>query len=200
MLRLVRFIVGVLLGLLLWVATASAYNRFVAAGTETLLQFDTRFADAEVTAGKSRMTVLSPSGSFPTTILPVAQLTYNVILLVGLFGSNDRPWRRANLLAFFVSLILIAALHPIGAFVTAESTYANQLDRWSEEHFSTAAAASWRIAEMFYRLVGLFGAVFACWWLASHSTATEERRNNGAQHHGRMASGSPRRAVRRMPH
>ncbi|MFZ2490866.1 MAG: hypothetical protein WA208_05225 [Thermoanaerobaculia bacterium] len=165
--RLVRLILGVTLGLALWTVTASPYNGLVASGTETLLRLDIRFADADVSAGKVRMTILSPSGAFPTTILPVAQLTYNAILLVGLFASNDRPWRRRNVLTFLVSLLLIAALHPLGAVVTAESTYATQLNAWSEEHYRHMAAGAWRVAEMFYRLVGMFGAVFVCWWLAS---------------------------------
>lgn len=175
LLRLVRFVLGLALGLALWVATASPYNGLVASGTETLLGLDSRFADAEVSAGKSRMTVLSPGGAFPTAILPVAQLTYNVILLVGLFASNDRPWRRRNVLALLVSLLLIAGLHPVGAFATAESTYANQLDAWSEAHYGNLAAGAWRIAEMFYRLVGMFGAVFVCWWLGSSAVIFRNR-------------------------
>lgn len=173
LLRLVRFVLGLALGLGLWVSTAPSYNGVVARGAGTLLRFDSRFADAEATAGKARMTVLSPGGAFPTTILPVAQLTYNVVLLVALFASNDRPWRRRNLQALVVSLIVVAALHPVGAFVTAESTYANQLDGWSEEHFGAATAGGWHIAEMFYRLVGMFGAVFICWWLGSQRDANK---------------------------
>jgi hypothetical protein len=90
-----------------------------------------------------------------------------VILLVALFASNVRPWRDRNIIGFLVALVIVMLLHPFAALVSIESTYATRLGAWSESHYGNVAANFWLLAEMFWRLIGMFGVVFATWWVAT---------------------------------
>ncbi len=55
-------------------------------------------------------------------------------------------------------------MHVLGLLLSVESTYAVRMGGWSSAHYGTAGYYFWMYAEIFYRLVGMFGAVFACWW------------------------------------
>jgi hypothetical protein len=137
----------------------------MAACTAPLLRADPRFSDAALVPVGDRMEIQSAHGRFPIANIPANQLTYNLILLVALFASNPKPWRDRNVVAFLLSLLVVMASHPIGALITIESTYAVRLGGWSEAHFGDFAANFWLVAEMFYRLIGMFALVFVCWWI-----------------------------------
>lgn len=164
--RVLRFLLGLILGALLWAWLTPAYNRFLARCTAPLVRLDSRFADAELVSGDNQIEIRSPRGGFPTASIPADQLTYNVILLLALFLSNPKPYRDRNVVGFFLSLFALVISHPFGALISIESTYALRLGKWSETHYSDFAANFWLIAEMFYRLIGMFAFVFVCWWLA----------------------------------
>src|SRR5437764_903654 len=85
----------------------------------------------------------------------------NVIRIVTLYllGRYHR--------AFAIAFIILLLLHPIGLFVSIESTYANQLSDWSDQHYGDTAAHIWINVEVFYRLIGMFGVAFAVWWIGS---------------------------------
>lgn len=166
LLQLVRFFLGLFLGVVLWTSTAASYNQFLAGVTAPAMRLDGRFARAELTPAGASISVSSPEANFPASTIPANQLTYNVILLLALFASNCSPLSGHNLKALSLSLLLIMAVHPVGLLVSIESTYAARMGAWSESHYGTLAANAWLIAEMFYRLVGMFGLVFLCWWWA----------------------------------
>jgi hypothetical protein len=69
-------------------------------------------------------------------------------------------------MAFLVSNLVVIVLHVIAVLLSVESTYAVQMGAWSNAHYGEAGYYFWMYAEIFYRLVGMFGAVFACWWLS----------------------------------
>ena len=116
----------------------------------------------------------------PMATLPADQMTFNVILLVALFASNRAPFSDRNMKAFAIAFVIVLLLHPIGLFISIESTYANQQAAWSDQHYGETAARIWINAEVFYRLIGMFGVVFAAWWISVGQTfssgATESRR------------------------
>ncbi len=163
--RVLRFILGVAAGALLWAWATPAYDQFLAACTAPLLRADPRFSDAALVPVGDRMEIRSGHGHFPIANIPANQLTYNLILLVALFASNPKPWRDRNVVAFLLSLLVVMASHPIGALISIESTYALRLGGWSEMHYGRFASSFWLIAEMFYRMIGMFALVFACWWI-----------------------------------
>ncbi|HEY2322696.1 MAG TPA: hypothetical protein VGJ82_07500, partial [Thermoanaerobaculia bacterium] len=160
-----RFIAGFIVATVLWLWISPLLARGVAAATEPLLHLDARFHDAQLSASESMVSVDAPHGTFPQTKYPADQLTFNLILLVALFASNRRPFRDRNIVAFLISLAIILALQPPALLVTIETYYAN-FTKWGEPQYGNVAANVWLVLSMFWRLVGMFGAVFACWWVS----------------------------------
>lgn len=163
--RAARFIAGFIAATVLWLWLSPLLARGMAAATEPLLHLDARFHDAQLSASESMVSVDAPHGTFPQTKYPADQLTFNLILLVALFASNRRPFRDRNIVAFLISLAIILALQPPALLVTIETYYAN-FTKWGEPQYGNVAANVWLVLSMFWRLVGMFGAVFACWWIA----------------------------------
>ena len=163
--RIAQFIIGLAAGTLLWTWLAEPYDGALAWATQPLVRIDARLRDADLVARGDRIDVVSDRGTFPPVNIPATQLTFNVILLVALFASNRRPFSDRNLRAFLVSLVIVAVLHVPGLFISIESTYASRLGEWSDAHYGSAAASAWLMGELFWRLAGMFGVAFGCWWV-----------------------------------
>jgi hypothetical protein len=163
--RAARFIAGFVVATLVWLWISPLLARGMAATTQPLLHLDSRFRDAQLSSSESMVSVDAPHGTFPQTKYPADQLTFNLILLVALFASNKRPCRDRDILAFFVSLAIVLALQPLALLVTIETYYAD-FTKWGESQYGNVAANVWLVLQMFWRLVGMFGVVFACWWVA----------------------------------
>jgi len=163
--RAARFIAGFVVATLVWLWISPLLARGMAATTQPLLHLDSRFRDAQLSSSESMVSVDAPHGTFPQTKYPADQLTFNLILLVALFASNKRPWRDRNILAFLVSLAIVLALQLLALLVTIETYYAD-FTKWGETQYGNVAANVWLVLQMFWRLVGMFGVVFACWWVA----------------------------------
>lgn len=161
--RVLRFILGLIVAAFAWYNLTPLYDRLIAAGATPLVKIDPRFRGAHLAADERLIKV---TGSVPAANIPADQLTYNVILLFALFASNRRPLRDRNVTAFLASNAVVVVLHVIAVLLSVESTYAVQMGAWSSAHYGTAGYYFWMYAEIFYRLVGMFGAVFACWWLS----------------------------------
>ena len=163
--RVAQFILGLVVGTLLWSWAADSYDILLARAAQPIVRIDARFRDADVLARGDRIDVVSDRGVFPPVNIPAPQLTFNVILLIALFASNRRPFSDRNLRAFAVSLLIILLLHVPALFITIESTYAAQLGQWSDAHYGSASASAWLMAELVWRLAGMFGVAFGCWWV-----------------------------------
>jgi hypothetical protein len=168
LLRALRFLAGLALGVWIWWAATPAYNHLLAPATQLLLHADRRLAAAELLPQERKVFVTS-STPLPTATIPADQLTYNIILLLALFASNDRAWRIANLRGVAIALVILFASHCIGLVISIESTYAVRQGVWSEQNYGDAAANFWLTTELVFRIVGMFGVVFASWWALSYS-------------------------------
>lgn len=168
LLRALRFLAGLALGVWIWWAATPAYNHVLAPATQLLLHADRRLADA-VLVPQERKIFITSSTPLPTATMPADQLTYNIILLLALFAMNDRPWRLTNIRGLAIALVILFLSHCIGLIISIESTYAMRQGAWSEQHYGDAAANYWLTAELVFRIVGMFGVVFASWWALSHS-------------------------------
>ena len=168
LLRALRFLAGLALGVWIWWAATPAYNRLLAPATQLLLHADRRLAAAELLPQERNVFVTS-STPLPTATMPADQITYNIILLLALFASNDRPWRLANVRGLAIALVILFVSHCVGLLISVESTYAVRQGAWSEQHYGDAAANFWLTIELVSRIVGMFGVVFASWWALSHS-------------------------------
>ena len=159
--RVLRFVVALFVAALVWYNLTPLYDGLIAGAAAPLLKIDPRFRGAHLAAVDR---IVKVTGGVPAADIPADQLTYNVILLVALFASNRRPLRDRNVVAFLVSTLIVVVLHVIAVLLSVESTYAVRMGAWSEAHYGAAGYYFWLYAEIFYRLVGMFGVVFACWW------------------------------------
>ncbi len=171
LLRALKFIVGLLAGITLWWRATPLYNRLLCAAAEPLLHVDRRFAGAVLVALERTARVTSSTTDLPMAYIPADLLTYNVILLFVLFAANDRALGRANMRAGAISLAVLFATHVGGLLISVESTYALRMGTWSTTFYSDFGQDVWLVLELFYRIVGMFGVVFACWW-ASRSRSS----------------------------
>jgi hypothetical protein len=166
-LRVVGFVLGMIAGICLWVGAAEGYNVFLATTAQPLLKIDRRFREAELVAdGRAIRVAPHDTTALPPATLPADELTYNIIILFALFAANPQPWRARNLRNLAISLAPVALTHILTLLISIESTYANRLGNWSEAHYGSAAMNSWLMAELFMRVVGMFGVAFGCWWVA----------------------------------
>jgi hypothetical protein len=161
--RVLRFIVVLAVAAVVWYNLTPAYDGVIAGAAAPLLKIDPRFRAARLAADDR---IIKVTGGVPAADIPADQLTYNVILLAALFASNRRPLRDRNVVAFLVSNLIVVVLHVIAVLLSVESTYAVHMGPWSEAHYGAAGYYFWLYAEIFYRLVGMFGAVFVCWWIS----------------------------------
>src|SRR4051794_3819239 len=168
LLRALRFLAGLALGVWIWWAAVPAYNRVLAPASQLLLHADSRLR-AAVLVPQERNVFVTSSTPLPTATMPADQLTYNIILLLALFASNERAWRFANVRGLLIALVILFVSHCLGLVISIESTYAMRQGAWSEQHYGDAAANFWQGAELVFRIVGMFGVVFASWWALSHS-------------------------------
>jgi len=168
LLRALRFLAGLALGVWIWWAAVPAYNHLLAPASQILLHADRRLA-AAVLVPQERNVFVTSSTPLPTATMPADQLTYNIILLLALFASNARPWRFANVRGLAIALVILFVSHCVSMVIAIESTYAVRQGAWSEQHYGDAAANFWLMAELVFRIVGMFGVVFASWWALSHS-------------------------------
>jgi len=163
--RIAQFIIGLAVGTLLWAWLAEPYDGLLARVTQPLVRIDARLRDADLVARGDHIDVVSDRGLFPPVNIPAPQLTFNVILLVALFASNRRPFSDRNLRSFAISLLIVLLLHPIGLLISVESTYATRVGAWSDAQYGSAASNAWLMGELFWRLAGMFGVAFGCWWV-----------------------------------
>ena len=164
--RALRLVIGLVIGIALWWSCGDAWNRALAVLAHPLVKLDARIAQTDLVAVGHTIVVQPLVASLPMATIPADQLTYNVILLVALFASNRAPFSDRNMKAFAIAFAVVLLLHPIGVFISIESTYALRQGAWSEQHYGETAQRLWVNVEVFYRLIGMFGVVFAAWWMA----------------------------------
>ena len=180
LLRLLKFIAGLALGFALWSWTLPAYLD-VLASEAAIIRIDRRYKDIEMITRGSALFVRSATGVFPPITLPGDQLTYNVILLFALFAME--PMSVKTLRRFFIALVIVLAFHPLGLLISTEATYAARVPPWSQEHYTQFGANVWVMLETFWRLVGMFGVVFAVWWMARISAVQENGESRPSRSH-----------------
>ena len=168
LMKALKFAAGAAVALAIWIYATPAYNAALASFAGVLHAADSRFENARFVAINRNVEVVRRvKGDFPTFALPADQITYNIILLFGLFAMNPRPFRDRNAARFLISLGIVVAAHFIALLVLIESTYATSFHPWSEAHYGRVMANVWWALSYFYRLIGMFAIPFACWWWSS---------------------------------
>lgn len=149
-----RFAAGAIAGALLWWYLAPAYDGAAVSAAAHLVHLDRRLADIDAVERGRWILLRSAGGAFPTATLPGDQLTYNVILFLGLLATVRRPsWRRVA-----IAVLILAASHVLTFAVAVESIYAGVRSPGSTE------TNLWLMAQLFLRVVGMLAVPFGCWW------------------------------------
>lgn len=165
LLRALRFIGGALAGFLFWWYATPIYNGVTASGAAQILQLDKRLCGPR-TQTVDRNVFVSPRLCVaPTATVPADQLTYNIILLAALFAMRGR------FLPFIAACTVVMVTHVLSLAVSIESTYARTM-----RIYSSFEQNLWVGTEFFWRLVGMFAIVFACWWLSEQPRAARKSR------------------------
>lgn len=172
-----KFVVAAAVTTFLWIVATPAYNSVLAGGAQPLLWMDSRVRGADVEGMAERIHARGGARrpELPRVIIQADQLTYNVILFAGLYATNrnlfrNRAWRR-----LLIALAVLFATHILAVAVSLESTYATKLGEWSETNYGDNWQDFWTAAEYAYRLAGMFGIAFACWWLTVPAEVRRDR-------------------------
>ena len=175
-----RFAAGAAVATALWVYATPIYNRTIAATAEPLVRIDGRLRNAEIIDSGRRLISRGNAAEphLPGVLIPADELTYNIILLAGLFATNPAPFRDRSMRMFSISLLILFATHVLATVVSIEATYATQTV-WGRTAYSAFGRGFWRAAEFAYRLAGMFGIAFGCWWMTRVSGVSGVRKGRG---------------------
>lgn len=159
--------IGFVAGLALWWVLSPPYGRLVSSVAGPLLHLFER-PDVTRLSTEGQQVIIDrvdfPRRSARPTV-PLADLTFNVILLTALFAASRQTFSSRNVSGFLLALAVLFATHILALVVSVQSTYALKLGPWSLAKYGPFARNFWSGTEHFYRLVGMYGIAFALWWL-----------------------------------
>ena len=163
-----RFAAGAAVAIALWVLGTPLYNALLSIVAEPIVQVDSRLRNVDTLANGRRVMGRGNEAepSVPGVVIPADQLTYNVILLLGLFATNKRWFRDRGFLRLLIALGVLFATHVFALVISLEVTFATRTGAWGATRYSPLAQDFWTAVDYGYRLFGMFGIAFACWWLA----------------------------------
>lgn len=161
--RALRFIAGAAAGVAIWWYATPFYNDLLC----RLLRIFGVFVAAD---GRS---VEAMRAGFTNAHVPADQLTYNIILFVGLVAA--RPPR---ILATIVTTIALLAIHPIALAIDIEAVFTKD--------------QPWVALDFLYRIGGMFAIAFALWYAA---TPAPELRPETSRKPGKAGRGRRRAAT-----
>ena len=157
-----RFIAGAVVGGFLWFYATPAYDAFLGRAAAVLLRLDHRLSGTVAERDGENLRVRNPENlAFPTVTIPADQLTYNLILFIGLMAARPGTLRRSAL-----AVLILVATHILAVTASIESTYATKLGAWSDAHYGGGQQDFWTATEYLYRLAGMFAIAFTVWWVS----------------------------------
>lgn len=166
--QVLKGLAGFALGLGLWLGVSEAYRPAVAAPAEAILNLVESPDITELIASDDSGVLLNrtdfPPDS-PRPIIPLADLTFNVILLFALFAVSRETFSNANIGGLGLALLILWATHVAALIVRIEKIYALQLGAWSQVHYGPFSRNVWGSLDHFYRVVGIYAVAFALWWI-----------------------------------
>ncbi len=166
---LLRTVIGLLIGFVIWAGLGPIYHRVIAAATGVALEWmeQPRVTDLHADGNDVVVNRLDFPRSSPRPAISLDALTYNIILLTGLFAMAPRPLSDRNVAQFIKASLVLAVIHVLALITQIESIYALHLGRWSEAHYGAFARNAWGASAHFYNLFGVHAAAFALWLLFS---------------------------------
>lgn len=173
--RALRFAIGAAIGIALWVHASEGYNAILAACAEPLVRIDSRLGGIEVlTSGRRILGRGDADPTVPGVVIPADQLTYNIVLLLGLFATNGSALSDRGFLRLLIAMAVLFVTHVLATGISLELTYATRTGGWGAARYSPLAQDFWTALEYGYRMFGMFAIAFACWWFARAGAARIE--------------------------
>ena len=163
-----RFVAGAAIATVVWISGTPLYNALLSVVAEPIVQVDSRLRNVDIMANDRRVVARGNEAepSVPGVVIPADQLTYNVILLLGLFATNGRGLRDRGFLRLLIALGVLFATHVLALVISLELTFATRTGAWGATRYTPFAQDFWTAVDYGYRLFGMFGIAFACWWVA----------------------------------
>ena len=163
-----RFAAGAAVAIVLWTFGTPLYNALLAAVAEPIVRVDSRLRNVDTVANGRRVMGRGNEAepSIPGVVIPADQLTYNVILLLGLFATNEKLTQDRGFVRLLIALAVLFATHVLALVISLELTFATRTGVWGATRYTPLAQDFWTAVEYGYRLFGMFGIAFGCWWLA----------------------------------
>jgi hypothetical protein len=176
-----KFAAGAAIAITLWMVATPQYNALLAGIVEKIVHGDPRLRNVEVVAHGRRVIARGDGteAGVPAVVIPADQLTYNVILLVGLFATNRAPLRDRGAARLALALAILVSTHVVALAVAMEATFATKTAEWGSQRYGPLEQDFWSALEYGYRLFGMFAVAFGCWWLTRVSGPSEGRRSRG---------------------
>lgn len=177
-----KFIVAAAMATGLWLLLTPAYNNVIAIAAQPLVRIDPRLRYVEVRGADERIQGRGNDEhpEMPRVLIPAGELTYNFVLFAGLFATSPNLFRDRNFRRLLIAVLILFATHVLAVAAALESTYATRIAGWSDLHYSPALQDFWSATEYGYRLAGMFGIAFGCWWLSAPSTDQKSRERSAA--------------------
>jgi hypothetical protein len=163
-----KFVAGAAIAIVVWIFGTPLYNALLSVVAEPIVRVDARLRNVDIMANDRRIVGRGNEAepSVPGVVIPADQLTYNVILLLGLFATNEKPFRDRRFLRLLIALAVLFATHALALVISLELTFATRTGAWGATRYTPFAQDFWTAVDYGYRLFGMFGIAFACWWLA----------------------------------
>ena len=161
-----RRALGFGVGLFVWFAFSTPYERTVAAAAGPLLRaFESpAVTRLSVSPGQFHVDRADFPPDSPRPGLPADDLHFNFVLLAALFALGRHPLSGRNVARFWIAAALLWGIHVLALVFQVEALYATRLGPWSEAHYGGFARNVWAAGFHFYEIAGRFAAPFALWW------------------------------------
>lgn len=96
--------------------------------------------------------------------VPMAVVTSNFALLLGLWGWDQNAFRGRGLARLGLAFGVLAAVHSLAVLAGIHSTLAVQLSQWTGERYGTLETNAWFILWQGYQIIGAWASAFVIWW------------------------------------
>lgn len=166
--QVLKALAGFALGLALWLGFSESYRSAVLVPAEAILNLSESPDITELMAGEGAGVLVNRADfppQSPRPVIPLIDLTFNVILLFALFAISKPTFSNANVAGLGISLLVLWLTHVAALIIRIKKIYALQLGAWSEVHYGAFARNMWGSLDHFYRIVGIYAVAFVLWWI-----------------------------------
>ena len=190
--------IAFLIGLAMWAGLAQPYARVLAVASQSILRISER-PDVSTIATKGTLLVVArndtpvsrTAGRFA---VESTDLTFNIILLLTLFGASRRALSDKNVFGFAAGAALLVLTH-VAAVVAYVKAYYAAISTAPLSYFGMFAARFWEAAPFFYSIIGAYGFAVALWWIFRPTSEPERVETRSRQN---VAAGFSRPVRRGM--